>query len=134
MNPIQVTQILRPLVVDADPRGLQPPEAGQCARSVRRPTATRSADADSPILWRMTLPGPGDPYTVQLWRTMHGSTWTRLPAVGIPSTGFKGQLWFADDSHELLLVTDPNASVRGLLSRYAWGSGVRLRPRKCLAS
>ena len=80
--------------------------------------------------WWMMRPAPGDPYTVQLWRTMDGSTWTRLPAAGIPSDGYEGQLWFADDRHGLLLVTDPN-SVSVLATDdggATWGEKVRFGP------
>ena len=71
----------------------------------------------SPVLlsatdgWWMAWPARGDPYTVQLWRTQDGSTWTRLPATGIPREGIKEQLWFADERHGVLLVTDPSAWV-----------------------
>ena len=80
--------------------------------------------------WWMTLPAPGDPYTVQLWRTMDGSTWTRLPAAGIPNHGSKGPLWFADDRHGLLLVTDPTSvSVLGTDDGGAtWGEKARFGP------
>lgn len=81
--------------------------------------------------WWMTRPASGDPYTVDLWRTIDGSTWTRLPAAGIPSDGFKGQLWFADDRHGLLLVTDPNASVLVLATDdggATWGEKARFGP------
>jgi hypothetical protein len=81
--------------------------------------------------WWMTRPAPGDPYTVQLWRTMDGSTWTLLPAAGIPSDGYKGQLWFADDRHGLLLVTTPPASVSVLATDdggASWGERARFGP------
>ena len=61
--------------------------------------------------WWMARPAPGDPYTVVLWRTQDGSTWTRLPAAGIPGDGIKEQLWFADDRHGLLLLTYRSAEV-----------------------
>lgn len=52
----------------------------------------------------MTRRAPGDPY-------IGGSTWTRLPAAGIPANGQPGQLWFADDRHGLLLVTYPSGGM-----------------------
>lgn len=104
--------------------------------SVLQPTVVYGANGGPVLLnatdgWWMTLPAPGDPYTVQLWRTMDGSTWTRLPAAGIPSAGFKGQLWFADDRHGLLLITDPNASVSVLATDdggVTWGEKARFGP------
>jgi photosystem II stability/assembly factor-like uncharacterized protein len=61
--------------------------------------------------WWMTRPAPGDPYTVELWRTHDGPTWARLLTAGIPGDGIKEQLWFADDRHGLLLLTYGNTEV-----------------------
>jgi hypothetical protein len=74
--------------------------------------------------WWMTRPAPGDPYTIELWRTRDGSTWTRLPAAGIPGDSQPEQLWFADDAHGLLLVTDPDGGI-SVLATDDGGAGWR---------
>ena len=116
-------------------------DAGQTWRTLTLPANIPQANVvygaiGGPVLlsatdgWWMTWPAPGDPYTVQLWRTMDGSTWTRLPAAGIPSHGSKGPLWFADDRHGLLLVTDPTSlSVLATDDGGAtWGEKARFGP------
>ena len=117
-------------------------DAGQTWRTLPLPPNIPQANVvygaiGGPVLlsatdgWWMTRPAPGDPYTVQLWRTMDGSTWTRLPAAGIPSDGYEGQLWFADDRHGLLLVSDPPTRISVLTTDdggATWGERARFGP------